>query len=213
MGLEGKEVMQSSAGWVPVYTDDTKSLGVMSLAFLLPSNEDAVVWRGPKKNAMIKQLLGDVVWGSVDYLIIDTPPGTSDEQISTIEQLRSEGANINGALIVTTPQKVSVTDVRKEISFCHKLQVKVIGVIENMSGFVCPCCEEVTNIFSKGGGEALAEEKDLPFLGCIPLDPRVAQGEDAGVSVIAAHPNSPAVKAVLDITQYVISHSSKSEGQ
>jgi len=208
LGLEGKEVMQSSQGWVPVYADASQNLAVLSLAFLLKSSEDAVVWRGPKKNSMIKQFLQDVLWGELDYLIIDTPPGTSDEQISTIEYLKSSGANLEGGLIVTTPQAVSVADVRKEISFCNKLEVKVLGVIENMSGFVCPCCEEVTNIFSRGGGEGLAKELNLLFLGRIPLDPRMAQSEDAGKSMLEEYPDSPAVKVLQDAVKQLISATS-----
>eukprot|EP00282_Hemiselmis_andersenii_P014943 CAMPEP_0114143610 /NCGR_PEP_ID=MMETSP0043_2-20121206/19076_1 /TAXON_ID=464988 /ORGANISM="Hemiselmis andersenii, Strain CCMP644" /LENGTH=167 /DNA_ID=CAMNT_0001237915 /DNA_START=204 /DNA_END=703 /DNA_ORIENTATION=+ len=144
LGLEGKEVMQSSEGWVPVYTDAQKSMCCMSIAFLLKNNDEAVVWRGPKKTAMIKQFVGDVVWGELDMLIIDTPPGTSDEQMATIEELK--GAKLRGAVVVTTPQQVAVVDVQKEISFARKMGVRVLGVVENMSGFVCPCCQEVTDV-------------------------------------------------------------------
>ena len=155
-------MLQSSDGWLPVQHQGggaaSGCLAVMSIAFMLSHRDEAVVWRGPKKNAMVKQLLGDVRWGSLDILLIDTPPGTSDEQISTIEHLRSFGAHLAGAVLVTTPQAVSVVDVRKEINFCQKLNVPILGIVENMSGFVCPCCEEVTDIFSKGGGEKLASE-------------------------------------------------------
>lgn len=170
-GLEGRQVHQSSAGWVPVYTDDTKRLCVMSIGFLLEKRGDAVVWRGPKKTAMIRQFLADVVWGDLDYLLIDTPPGTSDEHISVAETLL-ESANPDGAVLVTTPQGVATADVRKELSFCKKVGFNVLGVIENMSGYVCPHCAECTNVFSKGGGKTLAQQFGLPFLGEVPIDPQ-----------------------------------------
>lgn len=170
-GLEGRQVHQSSAGWVPVYTDSTQRLCVMSIGFLLEKRGDAVVWRGPKKTAMIRQFLSDVVWGELDYLLIDTPPGTSDEHISVAETLQ-QAANPDGAVLVTTPQGVATADVRKELSFCRKVGFNVLGVIENMSGYVCPHCAECTNIFSKGGGKALAEQFNLPFLGAVPIDPQ-----------------------------------------
>jgi len=200
LGLEGKEVMQSTEGWMPVLAgEESNPVAVMSIAFLLKSTEEAVVWRGPKKNAMIKQFLEDTVWGERDYLLIDTPPGTSDEQISTIEHLKASGCVIEGAVMVTTPQDVSVVDVRKEISFCQKMQVPVLGLVENMAGFVCPCCDECTDIFSRGGGEALATAKAIPFLGRVPLDPRVAACMDAGTPLSKAHPESPAALALLQV--------------
>lgn len=110
----------------------------MSLGFLLQNKDDAVIWRGPKKTAMIKQFLEDVAWGELDYLLIDTPPGTSDEHISVAENLRDY--NPDGAVVVTTPQAVSLADVRKELNFCHKVKIPILGVVENMSGFVCPHC-------------------------------------------------------------------------
>ncbi|KAI8928147.1 P-loop containing nucleoside triphosphate hydrolase protein [Entophlyctis helioformis] len=137
-GLAGRQVHQSSSGWLPVYTDETKRLGVLSLGFLLPNKDDAVIWRGPKKTAMIKQFMNDVAWGEIDYLLIDTPPGTSDEHISIAEYLREYSPD--GAVIVTTPQAVSLADVRKELSFCRKVGIPILGLVENMSGFVCPHC-------------------------------------------------------------------------
>lgn len=173
-GLEGKQVHQSTAGWVPVYcqppSNNKGSLSVMSLGFLLQQRGDAVVWRGPKKTAMIRQLLTDMVWGDLDYLLIDTPPGTSDEHISIAEALRN-AANPDGAVLVTTPQDIATADVRKELSFCKKVGFNVLGVIENMSGYVCPHCSECSNIFSKGGGQKLAQQFTLPFLGSVPIDP------------------------------------------
>ncbi|RIA88039.1 P-loop containing nucleoside triphosphate hydrolase protein [Glomus cerebriforme] len=169
LGLDGKQVHQASSGWVPVFADENQNLCCMSIGFLLQSKNDSVVWRGPKKNAMIKQFLTDVCWGELDYLIIDTPPGTSDEHISIAEYLKD--INPDGAVIVTTPQSVALADVRKELNFCKKVKLPILGVIENMSGYVCPHCEECTNLFSTGGGEAMAQEFGVEFLGRVPIDP------------------------------------------
>ncbi|KAJ3300925.1 Nucleotide-binding protein 2 [Blyttiomyces sp. JEL0837] len=171
LGLEGQQVRQGSSGWVPVYADETQKLSCMSIGFLLKNQDDAVVWRGPKKNAMIKQFLEDVAWGGLDYLIIDTPPGTGDEHISLAEHLKA--FEPDGAVIVTTPQAVALADVQKEVSFCKKVGFKILGVVENMSGYVCPHCAECHNLFSKGGGEALAKQHSIPFLGCVPIDPNL----------------------------------------
>jgi len=187
-GLQGRDVKKCSEGWVPVYTDDRKQLAVMSIGFLLPDENSAVVWRGPKKTAMIKSFLEDVCWGTLDYLIVDTPPGTSDEHISVVENLRDY--NPDGAIIVTTPQGVSISDVRKEISFCRKINLPVIGLVENMSGFVCPHCAECTNIFSSEGGKLLAKELGLDFIGRIPIDPLLMSCEETGSNFLERFPNS-----------------------
>lgn len=174
-GIENSKIHQSEQGWVPVHMpislNSTQYIKLMSLGFLLNNRGDSIVWRGPKKTGMIRQFFRDVIWGDLDYLIIDTPPGTSDEHIAIAEELNKCPELIHGAVIVTTPQLVSVNDVRKEINFCEKANFKILGIIENMSGFVCPYCAECTNIFSKGGGENLASELNLPFLSSIPIDP------------------------------------------
>eukprot|EP01025_Chloroclados_australasicus_P010810 TRINITY_DN1455_c0_g1_i2.p2 TRINITY_DN1455_c0_g1~~TRINITY_DN1455_c0_g1_i2.p2 ORF type:complete len:351 (-),score=63.24 TRINITY_DN1455_c0_g1_i2:417-1469(-) len=130
LGLQGEEVHQSNAGWSPVYVED--NLGVMSIGFMLPDPDEAVVWRGPRKNGIIKQFLKDVDWGELDYLIVDTPPGTSDEHISIAQLLK--GCNLAGAVLVTTPQEIAIMDVRKEVNFCQKVGIQILGVVENMSG-------------------------------------------------------------------------------
>ncbi|EME43549.1 hypothetical protein DOTSEDRAFT_131621 [Dothistroma septosporum NZE10] len=188
-GIETSKVTQAPGGWLPVPIHEARNeaqsngsgsavqkigkLSCMSLGFLLANRGDAVVWRGPKKTAMIRQFLSDVQWGSLDYLLIDTPPGTSDEHISLVETLLKSATpeQLSGAVIVTTPQAISVSDVKKEINFCKKTGVHILGVVENMAGFVCPNCSECTNVFSKGGGEAMAQEFKVPFLGSIPIDP------------------------------------------
>jgi Mrp family chromosome partitioning ATPase len=148
----------------------------MSLGFILSERSQAVIWRGPKKTAMVRQFLTSTIWPKgLDYLLIDTPPGTSDEHISLVESLLKETAanpaQLAGAVVVTTPQAISVSDVKKELNFCKKTGVDVLGVLENMAGFVCPHCAHCTDVFSKGGGEAMAIEFEIPFLGRLPLDP------------------------------------------
>lgn len=134
LGLVGHEVHQSASGWSPVYVEH--NLAVMSIGFMLPSNDNAVIWRGPRKNGLIKQFLTDVDWGELDYLIIDTPPGTSDEHISLAQLLKS--STVDGAIIVTTPQEVAMADVRKEINFCMKTSIPIIGIVENMHSISVP---------------------------------------------------------------------------
>ncbi|KAG5189034.1 nucleotide-binding protein 1 [Tribonema minus] len=151
LGLTGQEVHQSAAGWSPVYVED--NLGVMSIGFMLPGSDDAVIWRGPRKNGLIKQFLTDVDWGTLDYLVIDTPPGTSDEHISTIQYLK--GCNVDGAVIVSTNQEVSLADVRKEINFCKKTSIKVLGVVGNMAALKFPVSQLAFR--NAEGGDCTAE--------------------------------------------------------
>jgi Mrp family chromosome partitioning ATPase len=180
LGIESGKVTQAPGGWLPITVHDARpstnlgSLRVMSLGFLLPKRGDAVIWRGPKKTAMVKQFLTDVFWGELDYLLIDTPPGTSDEHISLAENLLKQTLpqQMAGAVVVTTPQAVATADVRKELNFCKKTGIPVIGVVENMSGFVCPNCSECTNIFMSGGGRVMAEDFGVGFLGSVPVDPQ-----------------------------------------
>ena len=197
LGCLGEEIHSSGDGWSPVYVSD--NLGVMSIGFMLPNADDAVIWRGPKKNGLIKQFLKDVDWGELDYLIVDTPPGTSDEHLSVSQYLKESG--IDGAVIVTTPQEVALLDVRKEIDFCKKAGINILGIVENMSGFVCPSCTHESKIFkaTTGGGAKLASELGLAFLGEVPLDPRIGKACDMGLSFVDEEPNSPATKAIMDI--------------
>ncbi|KAF0296147.1 Cytosolic Fe-S cluster assembly factor nubp2 [Amphibalanus amphitrite] len=200
LGLEGKDVHQCPQGWVPVYADQQQTLAVMSIGFLLTDRDEAVVWRGPKKTAMIKQFVTDVAWQDVDYLLIDTPPGTSDEHIAILESLRQ--LRCDGAVLVTTPQNLAVGDVRRQVTFCRRTGLKVLGIVENMSGFVCPNCSECTNIFSSGGGEQLSSVAGVPFLGRLPLEPRLAAALDAGAPLTEAAPAAgPVADAVSEIVR------------
>jgi Mrp family chromosome partitioning ATPase len=200
MGIPTHEVHNTAEGWSPVYVDE--KISVMSVGFMLPDPDSAIVWRGPKKHALIKQFLTDVNWGHLDYLVVDTPPGTSDEHMSIVGLLKDAG--VDGAVLVTTPQEVSLQDVRKEISFCRKTGIKIIGVVENMSGFVCPSCSECTNVFSPstGGAEAMCKQLDIPFLGKLPLTATMTNAGDTGVSVVKSLPQLSkiveAIRAQLD---------------
>lgn len=197
LGIASEQVHASSSGWSPVYVQD--NLGVMSVGFMLPSSKDAVMWRGPKKNGLISQFLKDVDWGALDYLVIDTPPGTSDEHLSIVTYLKESG--IDGAVVITTPQEVALQDVRREIDFCRKVGIPIIGLVENMSGFVCPNCKNESQIFkpSTGGGRRLAQDMGIDFLGAVPLDPRIGKSADYGISFLDECPDSPASTAYLDI--------------
>ncbi|KAJ8317949.1 hypothetical protein KUTeg_003040 [Tegillarca granosa] len=199
LGVEGEQVHQSGSGWSPVYVDD--NLAVMSVGFLLASPDDAVIWRGPKKNGLIKQFLRDVNWGDIDYLVIDTPPGTSDEHLSIANYLQE--SSVDGAVIITTPQEVALLDVRKEITFCRKVNLPIIGVVENMSGFVCPHCKKESQVFppTTGGGEKMAQDMNVNFLGNLPLDPRIGKCCDEGKSYLTEVPDSPATQSYTDYTK------------
>lgn len=188
MGCEGEGVHQSGSGWSPVFVDENLSL--MSAGFLLPSPDAAVIWRGPKKNGLIKQLLRDMDWGTLDVLLIDTPPGTSDEHLSITQYLA--GAGIDGAIVVTTPQEISLQDVRKEINFCRKVNLPVLGILENMSMFTCPKCHVSSAILppSSGGADSLAQFAGSVVLGRLPLDPLVGRACDEGASLFLDHAES-----------------------
>ncbi|EEH18397.1 cytosolic Fe-S cluster assembly factor nbp35 [Paracoccidioides brasiliensis Pb03] len=202
MGVEAETIHVSNAGWSPVWVSD--NLSVMSVQFMLPNRDDAVIWRGPKKNGLIKQFLKDVEWGELDYLIVDTPPGTSDEHLSVNSFLKESG--VDGAVVVTTPQEMSLLDVRKEIDFCRKAGIRILGLVENMSGFVCPKCTHESQIFraTTGGGGRLAKEMGIPFLGAVPLDPRVGMACDYGESFMDNFPDSPASAALRGVVRGIV---------
>jgi Mrp family chromosome partitioning ATPase len=194
--IEGTEMGGDGKSISPVKIGFPKGmLKVMSIGLLLPGRDEAVIWRGPRKYTLIKQFLKDVDWGPLDYLVVDAPPGTGDEPL-TIAQLL-EGAD--GAVIVTTPQEVAVQDVRRCIMFCRQLELKVIGVVENMSGFICPKCGERVAIFGAEGGRRMAEEMGVPYLGSIPIEPEVVTSGDSGRPMVQSHPDSETARAFTRI--------------
>ena len=176
------------------------NLGVMSIGFLLPGKDDAVIWRGPAKAGVIQQLAEQVGWGERDVLVVDCPPGTGDEPLSVL-QIFGEKAM---AVIVTSPQDVAVDDVRRSITFCRQLSTPIIGIVENLSGFACPSCGAVHEIFSSGGGERLAQEAGVPFLGRIPIDPEVARSGDDGDVFLAVAGKSPSAVAFKQVIAEVV---------
>lgn len=209
-GVREEEIHTSADGWEPVSVDENVSL--ISMHFLMKDKNEAVVWRGPRKNGMIKNFLKEVSWGDLDLLLIDTPPGTSDEHISLVTFLQQCGG-VTGAVLVTTPQEVAVADVRREINFCQKTKVPILGVIENMSGFVCPKCKGESIVFpskfGEGAGQRLCNEFGMPLLGKIPLDPRLMQSCENGVPLRQDFPDSPAIvrlDAVVDSLLEIIKY-------
>ncbi len=187
LGLYQMPLVQNEGSIEPVYAGNLK---VMSIGFILNNEDDALIWRGPMKMGVIKQFLGDVEWGELDYLIVDCPPGTGDEPLSIVQLIKDP----DGAVVVTTPQRVAAVDVRKSLTFCRKLEVPVLGILENMSGFSCPKCGEVSEIFRTGSGQKMATDFDIPFLGALPIDPAIVAACDGGVPFIQQYENTETAK-------------------
>jgi len=198
MGLEGGQIQSDGETMIPVRAGD--NLKVISIGFLLRGSGDPVIWRGPMKFNAIRQFLKDVAWGRLDCLIVDSPPGTGDEPLS-VAQLVGKPA---GAIVVTTPQDLAVADVRRCVSFCNALSLPVVGLIENMSGFVCPHCGHEVDLFKTGGGRTLADETSVPFLGRIPIDPGIVAAGDAGTPFVKMSASSPAAKAFDEIVRALL---------
>ncbi len=190
LGIEDQRPAILEKTMEPVHV--TGKLAVMSMAFLLPDTSTPVIWRGPMKISVIRQFLSEVNWGALDYLVVDLPPGTGDEALSIIQL----SPNVQGAVIVTTPQDVAVLDAIKAIKFIEKLDLPVIGIIENMSGMICPHCGDTIDLFGKGGGEKAAQELGVPYLGSIPLDPAMVKAGDEGRPYVLRHADTPTWKAV-----------------
>lgn len=192
LNLKGQLFKATDGGGImPV--ESPYGLKVVSLGFALKNADEAVIWRGPMKMGVIKQLLTDVQWGDLDYLVVDFPPGTGDEPLS-VAQLIPES---DGAVIVTTPQGISLQDVRKSINFCRQLKIPVLGVVENMSGLICPHCQEMIEVFKSGGGEAMAREMGVPFLGRIPIDPQIVGSSDEGKPFVYHHKETESARAFI----------------
>ena len=202
MGIESEEIKESPQGMVPVYKE--QNLAIMSIGYLIKDKKTAVIWRGPRKNGLIKEFLCNTNWDKLDYLIIDTPPGTSDEHLTLVQYLKL--SNIKGAIIVTTPQEISLLDVRKEISFCEKTNVKVIGIVENMAGFICPHCNKKTDIFeaNTGGGDGLCKEFNLNLIGRLPLEPKILQSSEKGNYFPDSFPGTETSKEIEKIVENVL---------
>jgi len=175
LGVEEMRLRQGPEGIEPA---DADGIAVASMALVLSSRDAPVVWRGPMKMAAIKQFVQDVNWGGRDFLLIDLPPGTSDEPLSILQLI----PDLAGAIIVTTPQEVSLLDSRKAVNMAKAMKLPVLGIVENMSGLVCPHCGERSEVFGSGGGQRMAEEMDVPFLGSIPIDPNVCSMGDCGIA-------------------------------
>ena len=197
LGVEDKRMEASPEGIRAVNVNE--NLKLVSMSFLLQEPNLPVIWRGPMKMKAIQQFLGDVDWGELDWIVIDSPPGTGDEPLSVAQLIPS-----TGAIIVTTPQEVSLMDSRKAVAFAVKLNLKIIGIIENMSGMVCPHCGKKINLFKEGGGEKAALELGVPFLGKIPLDPQIVSSGDEGNPFISTQPDSEASKAFMEIVENII---------
>ena len=173
-------------------------LKIMSVQFLLQNLYDSVIWRGPLKHAVIAQFIGHTAWGDLDHLIIDSPPGTGDEPLSVVQTAKPDAA-----IIVTTPQEVATFDVRKSIDFCNKLSLPVMGIIENMSGFICPHCQKETAIFSSGGGKRMAQELGISFLGSIPIDPQFVVRSDRGNALVDISGATLSLEAINEVVQKI----------
>ena len=197
LGIENKKPGPSNLGFSPVFY--SPKLKVMSMGFLLQDKDSPVIWRGPLKMAVIKQLIGDVEWGNLDYLIIDIPPGTGDEPLSIAQLI----PNSDGAIVVTTPQDVALVSVRKSINFVKKMNLPVIGIIENMSGFICPHCGKNIEVFKTGGGLKASEDFSVPFLGKVPLDPNVVETGDSGEPFVIKHSKTNTAKKFEEIVKNI----------
>jgi len=205
MGVEGVPLRGTEHFIEPLGVHE--NLKLMSIGFLLRGGDDAVIWRGPMKFNVIKQFLSDVNWGELDYLVVDSPPGTGDEPLAVAQLI----GNSDGAVIVTTPQGVAITDVRKCITFCRQLELPVIGVVENMSGFVCPHCKEKTEIFKAGGGEEMAGDMGVPFLGRVPIDPGIVSSSDEGKPFMGSGESTATVEAFTRISEALAERVEKRE--
>ncbi|RLE66464.1 MAG: ATP-binding protein [Thermoprotei archaeon] len=197
-GIENETITGFSAGIIPVTTGN--KISIVSIDFMLPSEDTPVVWRGPIKTKAIMEFLSSVVWGCKDFLLIDLPPGTGDEALSIAQFI----PNVDGVVIVTIPSLVSQHVVRKAISFAQKLDIPILGIIENMSYFRCPQCGQIHYIFGEKGGEAIAEEMNIDFLGAIPIDRRIAECSDRGESFLVKYPDSEIAKSFMNIAEQII---------
>jgi len=200
LDMTGTAAVSDGVDILPVPVKGLANLKAVSIGFMLHNPDEAVIWRGPMKMGVIRQFLGNVKWGALDYLIVDCPPGTGDEPLSVVQLLGKSAS----AVIVTTPQEMSAADVRKSVNFCRQLNLPIMGVVENMAGFVCPGCGRKTDIFRAGGGARLAKAFHVPFLGSIPIDPVIGDSCDEGTPFVKKHPGLSAVDLFAGITDKLI---------
>lgn len=198
LGLKGHKMELGPGGILPAMGPE--DISVVSMDFLLPNDEAPVIWRGPMKMSAIRQFLGEVVWGDLEYLLIDLPPGTGDESLSVLQLL----PELAGVIIVTIPSEVSQAVVKKAVTFANQMNIPILGIVENMSGMVCPHCGEHIEVFSKGGGAKVSSEMNVELLGSVPMDPKVALNSDSGVPFIYANPESPAAEIFSSIVEKVV---------
>ena len=203
LGLEGEQFVSSDDLIQPISLGD--SLKVVSIGFLIGDSDNAVIWRGPRKFGMIRQFLKDVEWGELDYLIVDSPPGTGDEPLTVCQLV----PNPDGALIVTTPQDLDIIDVRKAVTFCRNLDIKVLGVVENMSTLVCPHCGGKIDVFKSGGGMEMARSMGIDFSVSIPMDPSIVISGDKGKPYVQDGTTNETARAFEKLTDFVASLNSK----
>lgn len=197
LGLKGSRLDAGPAGIGPA--TGPMGIKVVSMDFLLPSDDSPVIWRGPLKMKAIQQFLGEVNWGSLDYLLVDLPPGTGDESLSILQLL----PDMDGVVIVTIPSEVSQSVVKKVVTFARKMETPIIGLVENMGGMVCPHCGQLIEVFGGNGGARVAEEMEVELLGSIPMDPRISTDSDEGTPFTVRHPDSPAAKAFKRIVERI----------
>lgn len=191
-------VLTSEDGKTMLPVEPREGLKVVSLAFAISNPEEPIIWRGSLKNTVIRQFLSDVEWGALDYLLIDSPPGTGDEQLTVCQSIMS----LTGTIIVTTPQAVAVLDARRSVSFSRKVGAAIIGVIENMSGLICPHCKEELPVFGVGGGKKLCDEMHVPFLGRVPMEMELMNAEDSGENFMKESTH-PSAEALIEIAKKI----------
>jgi len=197
LGIEKHSLYNFEFGIQPVDVSD--NLKAVSVALTGYNSDQPIIWRGPMKAAVIRQFLADVNWGDLDYLVIDSPPGTGDEPLSACQLI----PNVSGIIIVTTPQDVAILDARKSVLFAREIKIPVVGVIENMSGFICPNCHAETDIFKKGGGEKAAQELKVPFLGRVPFQPEFVEFGDKGTPFVSFQEKSKSAEAFMSIVDKI----------
>jgi len=205
LGFENQKISVSENGFQPYPVNS--NLSAISMASFLEDPDMPVIWRGPMKMSALRQFLAEVNWGELDYLVIDSPPGTGDEPLSVIQLI----GNLTGAIIVTTPQDIALLDSRKCVNFLRKLSVPVLGIVENMSGFICPHCGNKIDLFKSGGGEKSAKEFEIPFLGKVPFDPKIVESTDNGKAFIESSPDSESAKVLEKISTTIDEQMRKTE--